>query len=132
VRQLDTEGRIMSLKPVAAILCACATLSGVGRAAPAQSPASDERPPAGAGHKTPSPDGKVYAVFYRDGWDETIAVHDTGSGKELRRITGHGDLVREFRFTPDGKTLASRSHRDWKLWDVATGKLLLKLPLPEK
>jgi WD40 repeat protein len=122
----------MSLQLAAAILCACGSPSGFDRVAPARSLASDARDPEGAEHKTPSPDGKVYAIFYQHGWDETIAIHDSGSGKELRRIVGHGDLVREFRFTPDGKTLASRGHRDWKLWEVATGKLLLKLPLGEK
>jgi WD40 repeat protein len=78
-------------------------------------------------HKTVSPDQKVYAVWYLNGWDETIAIHDNESGAEKVRISGHGDQVQEFRFTPDGTVLASRSEKGWKLWDVKSGKLLLEL-----
>ena len=82
-------------------------------------------------HKTFSPDGRTYVGYYRDGWDEVISVHDTKTRKQMRRVLCHGDNVQEFRFTPDGQTLASRcAKKGWALWDVSTGKLLLRLPLP--
>ena len=81
-------------------------------------------------HKTFSPNRELFAGFYRDGWDETISIHEAASGKQLKRIVGHGDNVKEFRFSPDGKLLASRSERrGWKVWDVKTGELVLELPV---
>jgi len=83
-------------------------------------------------HKTFSPDGRTYVGYYRDGFDEVISVHDTKTRKQIRRFLCHGDNVQEFRFTPDGQTLASRcAKKGWALWDVSTGKLLLRLPLPK-
>ena len=59
---------------------------------------------------------------------------DAKTGKQVRRIVGHGDEVVELKFTPDGKILASRcvnkSRSGWALWDVKTGELLLRLPVP--
>lgn len=82
--------------------------------------------------KTFSPDRRLYAGYYRDGWDEIISIHDSASGKQIKKIVGHGDEVRAFKFTPDGKILASRcinrNRRGWALWEVATGKLLMRLP----
>ena len=81
-------------------------------------------------HKTFSPDGSTYVGYYRDGWDEVISVHDSKTQKQLRRFLCHGD--QEFLFTPDGRTLASRCmKKGWALWDVCSGKLLLRLPLPK-
>ncbi len=83
-------------------------------------------------HKTYSPDKKLFAIFAQDGWDEVISIHDAASGKQIRSIVGHGDFVEEFKFSDDGKVLASRcSNRDrrgWAVWDVAAGKLLMHLP----
>ena len=80
-------------------------------------------------HKTLSPNGSIYAGFYRDGWDETISIHDTETGRQIQRIVGHGDFVERLRFSPDGKVLATFSpRRGWKIWDVATGTLMLELP----
>ncbi len=80
-------------------------------------------------HKTLSPDGRLIAGYYRDGWDEVIAIHDAATGKQLKRIVGHGDNVQAFKFTGDGKLLASRcAKKGWAVWDVASGKLLMRLP----
>ena len=80
-------------------------------------------------HKTLSPDGSMYAGFYQDGWDETISIHDSETGRQIQRIVGHGDFVERLRFSPDGKVLATFSpRRGWKIWDVATGTLILRLP----
>ena len=82
-------------------------------------------------HKTASPDGKLFAGYYRDGWDEVISIHDAETGKQIMRIVGHGDDVTKFKFTPDGKVLASRcvnsGRKGWALWDVTTGELILRL-----
>ena len=89
-------------------------------------------------HKTLSPDGKIFAVWYLDGWDETIAIHDNATGKRKKRITGHGDVVQEFRFSPDGQILAAKSRKGWRIWDLSTGKQIMmltatktKIPLKE-
>ena len=80
-------------------------------------------------HKTLSPDGSIYAGFYQDGWDETISIHDVETGKQIMRIVGHGDFVERLRFSSDATLLASWSpRRGWKLWEVATGRLMLELP----
>jgi WD40 repeat protein len=83
-------------------------------------------------HKIFSSDRRLFAGYYRDGWDEIISVHDSASGKQIRKIVGHGDEVRAFKFTPDGKILASRcvnrNREGWALWEVATGELLMRLP----
>ena len=80
-------------------------------------------------HKTFSPDGSMFAGYYRDGWDETISIHEAKTGKQIKRIVGHGDFVERFRFSSDGKHLATwSSQRGWKVWNVSTGKLMLELP----
>ncbi len=59
-------------------------------------------------HKTFSADKQMFAGYYRDGWDEVISIHNAKSGKQIKRIVGHGDDVRELKFTPEGNLLASR------------------------
>ena len=85
-------------------------------------------------HKTFSADKQMFAGYYRDGWDEVISIHNAKSGKQIKRIVGHGDDVRELKFTPEGNLLASRcvnsSRKRWALWDVSTGQLVLRLPVP--
>ena len=45
------------------------------------------------------------------------------------RITGHGDYVKQFKFSRDGKQLASWApRRGWKIWSTKTGQLLRELP----
>jgi WD40 repeat protein len=82
--------------------------------------------------KTFSPDKKLFAIFFRDGFDKIISIHDAASGKQLRYMTGHGDYVVEFKFSDDGKLLASRctnsDRAGWAVWDVDTGNLLMRLP----
>lgn len=82
-------------------------------------------------HRTTSTDGKLFAGYYRDGFDEVISIHDAKTGEQIKRIIGHGDNVTKLEFTPDGKVLASRCENSareaWALWDVSTGKLMFRL-----
>src|SRR5262249_14408818 len=47
------------------------------------------------------------------------------TGRELRRLKGHAEMVESVAFSPDGKRLASGSwDGDIRLWDPATGEEL--------
>jgi RNA polymerase sigma factor (sigma-70 family) len=72
-----------------------------------------------------APDGKLLAGGNKDG---TIRFWDAATGKELRRLEGHGRGVTSIAFAPDGKTLVSSAAEEAiRLWDVATGKELRQL-----
>lgn len=54
-----------------------------------------------------------------------IHLCNARSGKELRIISGHEDLILSLGFNPDGKLIASGSQdATMKLWDVASGRNL--------
>ena len=80
--------------------------------------------------KTVSPDGKTYAVWLLDGWDETIAIYDQRTGALKHRMVGHGDVVEEFRYSIDGQILAAKSRKGWRIWNVSTGKQMMMLSEP--
>lgn len=72
-----------------------------------------------------SHDGRTIATGNFNG---TVKLWDVGSGRLLRTLDGHTDLVYKGVFSPDEKILASCS-RDGKIkiWDVATGTELRTL-----
>jgi RNA polymerase sigma factor (sigma-70 family) len=78
-----------------------------------------------------APDGKIIAMTMR--YEGTIRLVDAATGKEIRRLEGHGRgsgtrSVTRIDFSPDGKTLASvATDGTIRLWDVATGKETSKL-----
>ncbi len=78
-----------------------------------------------------SPDGRTLAsggaslTLYSALNSGEIKFWDVASGRELRTLTGHTNLVSSVAFSPDGRTLASASHDNtFKLWDVANGQEL--------
>jgi WD40 repeat protein len=72
-----------------------------------------------------SPDGKLIAV---GGQDNTVRLVDARTGKEVRRLIGHGGEVGPVVFTSDSKRLLSGSEdRTICLWDVQSGKELCRL-----
>jgi WD40 repeat protein len=68
-----------------------------------------------------SPDGKRLAS---GGYERTITIWDTGTGKEIRSWNAPELNISSVVFSPDGRLLASGSLDDptVHLWDVATGR----------
>jgi WD40 repeat protein/serine/threonine protein kinase len=70
------------------------------------------------------------AVFFRDGkklltsgYDKTLRLWDTVSGKELRCFNGHTEGVRAVALSPDERQAASAGFDGTvRLWNIETGK----------
>lgn len=81
-----------------------------------------------------SPDGKILA--FESGHDETVCLWNVATGKKLRTIPAASShrpqsIVFALAFAPDGKTLAAGCQDAVaRLWDVDSGKELLKLESP--
>jgi WD40 repeat protein len=83
-----------------------------------------------------SPDLKTIACgFYRNSeykpaQDGKIRLYDATTGKLRQTLAGHDSNVRWLAFSPDGSTLASSGEfrPSGKVWNVASGKLLLTVP----
>jgi WD40 repeat protein len=74
-----------------------------------------------------SPDGKLVASSGQEG---VICLWDTGTGRLVRSIKGMASCL---AFTPDGKSLAAGLDARICVWEVDTGKELLRFDaLPEK
>ncbi len=69
-----------------------------------------------------SPDGKTYACYDDDG---TMLLFNAKTGELLRtlKMPGHRQSVMDFRYSPDGRTLAVSSGYEIYFWDVPTGEL---------
>ena len=72
-----------------------------------------------------SPDGQRLAS---GGFDQTLRIWDSASGKELFALKGHAVAVSSVAFSPDGQRLASGGFdRTVRIWDSASGKELFAL-----
>jgi len=65
-----------------------------------------------------SPDGRYLAS---GGLDKSIHIWEVGTGREVRKLEGHGAVVASVAFNPDGRYLASGSHdKTIRVWQVST------------
>jgi RNA polymerase sigma factor (sigma-70 family) len=72
-----------------------------------------------------APDGQTLASGQRR--DYTVRLWDFRTGKELRTLGKHKDMVSCLAFSSDGKFLASGSEdKTARLWDCTTGKELFR------
>ena len=65
-----------------------------------------------------SPDNGQLAVATGIG----VWLYDTQTGTEIALLTGHTNWVNSVAYSPNGKTLASGSEREIRLWDPSTQK----------
>ncbi|MGA3167229.1 MAG: hypothetical protein ABSF14_14065 [Terriglobia bacterium] len=67
-----------------------------------------------------SPDGRWLAS---GGLDRAVKLWEVGTGRQLRTLAGHRDLIYSIAVSPDGKLLATASaDHTVRIWDVRTGK----------
>jgi len=84
--------------------------------------------PSGAGVQF-SPDSRKVAFSSSD--DSLIRVWAIPSGRLVATLTGHKRAMIMLSFSPDGRTLASLADdRTLIFWQVATGRELMRLPMP--
>ena len=76
------------------------------------------------GAKAPvfSHNGQFLAAVSGDG---SIKIWETGSGREVQTLTGHGGAITNLAFMPDNHRIVSGSNdRTIKLWDIHSGSLI--------
>ena len=62
------------------------------------------------------------------GWDRTGRLWNAHTGQEIRRFSGHGEVVRATALSPDGGQLLTGSvDNSARLWDTRSGEQLLHL-----
>ncbi|KAI1823961.1 WD40-repeat-containing domain protein [Xylaria intraflava] len=66
-----------------------------------------------------SQDGKLLASGSEDG---SICMWDGETGRHLRSLEGHNNVILWLFFSPDGRSLGSTGYRDVIIWATTTGK----------
>jgi WD40 repeat protein len=76
-----------------------------------------------------SPDGRlVCSVGGPAAWtgrpvDQTLTIWEADTGRVVRTLTGHGDLIKDCAFSPDGRFVVSASwDKTLRIWEVDTGR----------
>lgn len=80
--------------------------------------------------------GKVSAVAFNQngsilatvGDDKVVKLWDVSKGVLAGALAGYTGRMSSVAFSKDGKMLAAGSEKEGKVWDVATGKIILSLP----
>lgn len=61
-------------------------------------------------------------------WDRTVRLWNAHTGQEIRRFSGHRDVVRAAALSPDaGRLLTGSADNSARLWDTRSGEQLLQL-----
>lgn len=64
--------------------------------------------------------------------DRTVRLWDLDTGRLVRTFWGHRNGVRSIAVSPDGSTLASVENKELRIWDLASGALLVAIaPTPD-
>lgn len=80
-----------------------------------------------------TPDGSTLAAAGGNTEDFAIHLWDVASGQEIGTLGGHGGIVWNVAFSPDGQMLASvSSDGTAKIWDWRNGDLLKTLDFPDQ
>src|SRR5262249_49074741 len=68
-----------------------------------------------------SPDGRLLATAANE---QDVFLWDAATGKQVRKLPGHGNGVHALAFSPDGRTLAAAGVSPViRVWEVGTGRL---------
>jgi hypothetical protein len=79
-----------------------------------------------------SPDGKRIASAPRGNVNKFLAVFDIAAAQPLFNAGPFAEYVAGMAFTPDGKRIAATGcEKTFRLFDAATGEVMLKLARPE-